>query len=79
MENSTMAHTARNDVVVPEQILNLAPVGAGALGSVGETLLGLQRLQLETAFAWMQAIAGMQQELWDEWIAQWGGGVPLDG
>jgi hypothetical protein len=74
-----MARTAIDSAISPEKILELAPLDAGTLTSVGETLLRLQRLQFETALAWIQAAVGMQQELWDEWVSHWGGGVPLDG
>ena len=74
-----MARTAIDSAISPEKILGLAPLDAGTLTSVGETLLRLQRLQFETALAWIQAAVGMQQELWDEWVSHWGGGVPLDG
>jgi hypothetical protein len=79
MGSSIMATASRKTAVSPEQILELAPVDVAGLSSVGETLLRLQRLQVETALAWIQAAVGMQQELWDEWVSHWGGGVPLDG
>jgi len=36
------------------------------------------RVQLEALEAWQRSLAATQQELWDEWIAHWAGGAPID-
>ena len=41
--------------------------------------LQMQRAQLEAWAVWQRACAGFGQELLDEWVAHWGGGIPLDG
>ncbi len=43
-----------------------------------ETALRAQHLQLLTLLSWFEALAVMQNELWDEWACRWGGGVPID-
>jgi hypothetical protein len=51
-----------------------------------EGFLRVQRLQLETFEAQCAIVRRAQAqataatgELWDQWIAHWGGGVPMDG
>ena len=48
-----------------------------------ESMLRAQRLQLEIQTEIVRstqgAAAAVANELWDEWAAHWGGGVPLDG
>ena len=39
----------------------------------------VQRLQLETLFAWQTAAAAINGEFWDEWRCRFAGGVPIDG
>jgi len=46
---------------------------------IGDTVWQAQRLQLEALLTWQQSLASLQQELWDEWVCRWGGGVPIDG
>lgn len=41
-------------------------------------LLLAQRLQLDSLIAWQQSLTAVQQELWDEWVCRWAGGVPID-
>jgi len=50
-------------------------VVAQALAMWGQCL----SLCWQTAFAWPRACAAVQGQLWDTWVAHWGGGVPLDG
>lgn len=38
----------------------------------------MQRVQLEALDAWQRSLAATQRELWDEWIAHWAGGAPID-
>jgi hypothetical protein len=47
--------------------------------AVTESMLSAQRGQWETLAAWQRAIGGMQEELRDQWVCRFGGGVPLDG
>ncbi|HJV61376.1 MAG TPA: hypothetical protein VJ743_10555 [Albitalea sp.] len=43
-----------------------------------DAFFGVQRAQWEALVAWQQSVAAAQQELWDEWVSRWAGGVPLD-
>lgn len=47
-------------------------------GTFAQGLLQMQRMQLDAFVAWQQALAAMGQELWDEWVCHWAGGVPID-
>jgi hypothetical protein len=38
-----------------------------------------QRNQFQVLNAWTNAFKDVNQELWDEWVCRFGGGVPLDG
>lgn len=40
-----------------------------------DSLMQAQKLQLEILGAWRNPL---YQELWDQWIAHFGGGVPID-
>ena len=44
-----------------------------------QTLCQWQRAQVDAVTSWQQAVAGLGQELMDEWVAHCAGGVPLDG
>jgi hypothetical protein len=46
--------------------------------AIVEGLLQVQRAQLQTLFAWQQAIALVQREASDAWICRWAGGAPID-
>ena len=46
---------------------------------LAEALCQIQRVQLDAFASWQQAASGYAQEMWDEWVAHWGGGVPLEG
>ena len=41
-------------------------------------LLRAQQAQLDAVLAWQKAVVSANQELWDEWVCRWGGGVPID-
>jgi hypothetical protein len=41
-------------------------------------LMQAQKLQLEMLSAWRNPLV-MNQEMFDQWIAHFGGGVPIDG
>jgi leucyl aminopeptidase (aminopeptidase T) len=43
-----------------------------------DTLLQAQRQQWDAMLAWQHSIAEWQQDLWDQWVSHWGGGVPID-
>jgi hypothetical protein len=45
----------------------------------GASVLQAQQIQLGMFAAWQQSAQAVQQELWDQWISRFGGGVPLDG
>jgi hypothetical protein len=47
--------------------------------TVVESLMQAQNLQLQMLAAWQRPFAMASQELWDQWVARFGGGVPLDG
>jgi hypothetical protein len=51
----------------------------GATNAAIESWLRMQQQQLDTLMAWQRSLADMQQDLWDQWVSHWGGGVPLDG
>ena len=42
-------------------------------------LMQAQQVQFQMLTAWQQPLAAVNQELWDQWISRFGGGVPLDG
>lgn len=46
--------------------------------TVLQGLLLAQEAQLQALLAWQKAIAALNQELFDEWVCRWGGGVPID-
>lgn len=63
-----------------------ALLGAGYLQSMmnwqmafARTILLAQSQQLQMLAAWQRSIGATQQELMDQWICRFGGGVPLDG
>lgn len=39
----------------------------------------VQRMQLDALTSWQRSITAMNQELLDEWVAHWAGGVPIEG
>ncbi|MBT2299988.1 hypothetical protein J7E70_05875 [Variovorax paradoxus] len=43
-----------------------------------EGLMQAQNFQLQMLAAWQWPFASVNQELWDQWAARFGGGVPLD-
>jgi hypothetical protein len=47
--------------------------------TLAETLCQTQRAQFEAIATWQQAMTGFSRQLWDDWVAHWAGGVPLDG
>jgi hypothetical protein len=50
----------------------------GFITGLIDTILHVQRMQWEALATWQQSLAGLQQELWDEWVSRWAGGVPID-
>jgi hypothetical protein len=46
---------------------------------LAQSLCQMQRAQFDAISAWQQTVGGLGQEMWDEWVAHWGGGVPLEG
>jgi hypothetical protein len=47
--------------------------------AITESMLHAQRGQWEMLAGWQRAIGAMQEELRDQWVYRFGGGVPLDG
>jgi len=45
----------------------------------GASVLQAQQVQWGMLAAWQQSAKAVQQELLDQWISHFGGGVPLDG
>ncbi|MEO5695742.1 MAG: hypothetical protein ABIQ60_01250 [Burkholderiaceae bacterium] len=46
--------------------------------ALGQNLLEMQRLHWIAVASWQSSLTAVQQELWDQWISHWGGGVPID-
>ncbi|OUM02947.1 hypothetical protein [Variovorax sp. JS1663] len=44
-----------------------------------QSLMRAQQAQLQMMTVWQQPFAAVNQELWDQWICRFGGGVPIDG
>jgi hypothetical protein len=44
-----------------------------------QSLMQAQQIQLQMLTAWQRPFAAVNQELWDQWVVHFGGGVPLDG
>jgi hypothetical protein len=42
-------------------------------------LMEAQRFWLTAILPWQQGLLAAQRDLWDQWRAQWAGGVPIDG
>ncbi|WPG40888.1 hypothetical protein [Variovorax sp. EBFNA2] len=47
--------------------------------AVTESMLHAQRVQWGMLAAWQRAIGAVQEDLRDQWVCRFGGGVPLDG
>ncbi|GAA4339159.1 hypothetical protein GCM10023165_18290 [Variovorax defluvii] len=47
--------------------------------AVIDSLMRVQQAQLQMLTLWQQPFAAVNQELWDQWICRFGGGVPIDG
>ena len=47
--------------------------------AVIESLMQAQQMQLQMLTAWQRPFAAVNQELWDQWVCRFGGGVPIDG
>ncbi|VTU29122.1 hypothetical protein H6CHR_03130 [Variovorax sp. PBL-H6] len=47
--------------------------------AVIESLMHAQQVQLQMLTAWQRPFAAVNQELWDQWVVRFGGGVPIDG
>jgi len=44
-----------------------------------DSLVQAQCIQLQALAAWQRSCFAVNQELRDQWVARFGGGVPLDG
>lgn len=49
-----------------------------AANSMLDAVMQAQRQQWDAMLAWQHSIAEWQQDLWDQWVSHWGGGVPID-
>ncbi|HEY9109312.1 MAG TPA: hypothetical protein VIN58_21740 [Roseateles sp.] len=59
-----------------------SPAGDLASLLVGQALsLWSQSFALswQSMLSWSRVSVELQKQVWDSWIAHWGGGVPLDG
>jgi hypothetical protein len=72
-----MVHTSPS-TAVPNLSENLQPA-IDWTTAFTDTLMQVQRFQIEAFTSWQQSIAAVNKELWDEWTAHWGGGIPIDG
>ena len=43
-----------------------------------DSVLQVQRIQLEALLSWQQSVAAVAQEMWDEWACRFAGGAPID-
>lgn len=50
----------------------------GAIQAGYAAMVHAQQQQWNALMAWQQTLAGMQQEMWDQWVSHWAGGVPID-
>ncbi len=55
------------------------PAMFGWPAACAQTWAEMQRAQLDAFDAWQRALTGLGQEFWEEWVAHWAGGVPLEG
>lgn len=69
---------ATPSVAVPPIRFDLQPM-LDWQASYVEGVLQLQNAQLQILVAWQRSFAAAGQELQDQWVARYGGGVPLDG
>ena len=67
----------RYDMSTPSTELPALPGFEWALPMTA-TVLQAQRMQLEAMLAWQQSFVALQKEAWDEWVARWAGGAPID-
>lgn len=42
-------------------------------------LMQAQRNQCQVLATWEKSLGAVNQDLWDQWVCRFGGGVPLDG
>jgi hypothetical protein len=42
-------------------------------------LMQAQRNQYQVLAAWEKTVGTVNQDLWDQWVCRYAGGVPLDG
>ena len=52
--------------------------GIGEMVAWNQGWLQAQAWPWQMAVDWQRSMAAVQQELWDEWVSHWGGGVPID-
>jgi hypothetical protein len=55
------------------------PLVADWTSTLFATATQAQRLQFEALLGWQAALAALHQEIWDEWVCHFAGGMPIDG
>lgn len=67
------------DLPTPADVASPWLIGWQAANGWGQLLAQAIGLQAQALAAWQQSVQATQRDLVDDWIARWGGGVPLDG
>jgi hypothetical protein len=73
-----MAQPTRTRTAPPALATSAGTEASAGSTSFASALLEAQRVQIEAFFSWQRALAAINDELWDEWICRWAGGVPID-
>jgi|APDOM4702015023_1054809.scaffolds.fasta_scaffold125946_2 hypothetical protein len=67
---------------LPTPVLNdwvsASGLGFGAMNATVEAMINAQTEQWQWLLTWQRSVAEWQQDLWDQWLSHWGGGVPID-
>lgn len=71
-----MAHATRIPQPPPVDLAFQAALDGPA--AFARALIEVQQAPLQALFAWQCSLAAIQQELWDEWVCRFAGGVPID-
>lgn len=50
----------------------------GASNAALESWFQVQQRQWDALLNWQRSLADVQQDLWDQWVCHWAGGVPID-
>lgn len=71
--------TTMPDLPTPADAASPWLIGWQAANEFGQVVVDALGLQAQALAAWQQSLGAAQRALVDDWIARWGGGVPLDG